>query len=92
MADQFTFEIVDQIAHAYGWSVKYIQRLDMGEINGLLEAITERKKNEALILRHILMSILGVKSDSKIPVEDDSDALNTLIKKGIARVEQKGKK
>jgi len=90
VTDQFTFEIIDQIANAYGWSVKYIQNLDMHEINGLLKAITERKKNEALILRHILMSILGGKPTT--PVQDDSEALNKLIQKGIAKIDRKQKR
>ena len=88
MADQFTFEIIDQLAHEYNWSVKYIQNLDMHEINGLLKAITERKKNDALILRHILISVLYSGSESKKSA-DDSDSLNKLIQMGIAKVKGK---
>lgn len=87
MSDHFTFEIVDTLASNYGWSVKYIQNLDMHEINSLLKVITERKKNEALLLRYILISVLGGKPTSEISDEDDSGALNALIQKGIAKIE-----
>jgi len=51
--DKLTFKIIDKIAHAYGWTVEYIQDLDMNEINGLLKAINERETANYKFLSYI---------------------------------------
>lgn len=40
------FEVIDTLAHEYGWSVEYIQSLELTEINDLLKAILKRKTFE----------------------------------------------
>jgi len=51
--DKLTFKIIDKIAHAYGWTVEYIQDLDMNEVNGLLKAINERETANYKFLSYI---------------------------------------
>ncbi len=65
-------EVVDTLAHEYGWTIEYIQRLDMREIESLLKAITRRKKAE---------------NGESVPDSNMSevDALNKLINEGIAK-------
>ena len=41
--DKETYYIVDLLAHEYGWSVEYIQNLEIPEICGLIEAILDRQ-------------------------------------------------
>lgn len=61
------FTIVDRLAHAYGWSIDYIEKLGIEEIQGLLNAINEREENDRKILSYIfLLAVNGKSIDSAI--------------------------
>ena len=46
---KFYFYIIDLLAKEYGWSIEYIQNLELPEIAGLLKAIYDRQDIEDLI-------------------------------------------
>ena len=48
---KFYFFIIDLFAREYGWSVEYIQDLQLSEISGLISAIYKRQDLEDLILQ-----------------------------------------
>ena len=47
------FEVIDILAHEYGWDIDYIQELDTNEIHGLVNAINERKLEHYKMLSYI---------------------------------------
>ena len=44
--EKFYFYIIDLLSHEYGWSIEYIQTLEMPSILKLMEAISNRKDYE----------------------------------------------
>ena len=47
MEDSLLFEAIDILAHEYGWTIEYIETLDMTEIQKFLEIIMKRHRDEA---------------------------------------------
>ncbi|MFX0084276.1 MAG: hypothetical protein ACFFAU_01280 [Candidatus Hodarchaeota archaeon] len=86
--DKVTYEIIDLLAREYGWSIKYIQNLDMREINGLLESIVERKKQDAIVLIYAIRTAFngGELTSSEVVNEN---AIKKLINSGIAKMTSK---
>ena len=54
MEDESVISSIDILAHEYGWTIEYIQNLDMNEISKLLKAISKRKKLEHQMLLVII--------------------------------------
>ena len=47
LEDSLLFETIDILAHEYGWTINYIQKLDILEIQRFLEKIMKRHREEA---------------------------------------------
>jgi len=45
----FYFTIIDILAHEYGWSIEYIENLQLPAITGLIKVIRERKDMEDVL-------------------------------------------
>lgn len=60
----FYFHIVDLFAHEYGWTIEYIQDLELPEIAGLLKAIYNRHDTEDLITQANVNRGMAGKIDS----------------------------
>ena len=60
-------ETIDSLAHEYGWTIEYIQQLELDEINQLVEAIAKRKKFEWKMECYILNCAFA----AKVPKLDD---------------------
>lgn len=74
MADKIDFKIVDKLAHAYGWTVEYIENLGIDEVTGLINAINEREEIENRMLSYIfLLGFSGKTIDGAISIGGDSE-------------------
>lgn len=62
MEDKVTPDTIDILASEYGWSINYIQDLDMGEINDLIESINNRKSAEYRLLSYIIALAISGKT------------------------------
>lgn len=58
------FLVIDILAHEYGWSIEYIQKLQVTEINSLIKVINDRKWNEYLALCYIINCAVAGKQPS----------------------------
>jgi len=85
--DPTTAEIVDILAHEYGWSIDYIQELGLDEINDLLTMIVKRNKSNFRILNAIISHAIAGKelkfndSDNGIPTMSEEEGLRQLMSK-----------
>jgi len=85
------FEIIDILAHEYGWSIEYVQKLDINEIQDLLNAINIRKTDNYKMISYISVlafsgktidSILKPQVESKKVVnKEDIEKTNQLREK-----------
>ena len=55
------FEVIDVLAHEYGWTIEYIENLELPEICKLLEMIIQRKQSESKLQTSIISSALAGK-------------------------------
>ncbi len=55
------FEVIDVFAHEYGWTIEYIENLELPEICKLLEIIIQRKQNESKLQTIIINTALSGK-------------------------------
>jgi len=53
-AKELVFNTVDLLAHEYGWSIEYIQSLEMPEIEKLITAINKRRMSDLLMQSYII--------------------------------------
>jgi hypothetical protein len=89
------FQIIDTLAHEYGWTVEYIQALDIEEINNLLRKINERKKLEWMVETYIINCAFAGKKpnfdnkeQAKVVPANEIDALKRLMKAIGGKVEE----
>ena len=66
MEDESVISSIDILAHEYGWTIEYIQNLDMNEIPKLLKAISKRKK-----LEHQMLLVIINRAIVGKPLEDN---------------------
>ncbi len=92
MSNKLDFtQLVDMLAHEYGWTVEYIQSLDNKEIRKFVEAIHNRKKNEFKIWCYIINCAFNGKQpkfEKEKEVSED-EGLAELIRLGIAKAKEK---
>jgi hypothetical protein len=81
----FHFFIIDLFAREYGWSIEYIQNLELYTIAGLLKAIKFRKDNEDMFAQiNINKGFAGKVSPNRkktsIKKESEVENLKSLAK------------
>ena len=59
--------IVDLLAHEYGWSIEYIQELELPEIRGLIRAILDRQDAEDIRMQINVAKAFSGKISSNRP-------------------------
>jgi len=83
---QSDFVTVDRLAKEYGWSIEYIQGLQVEEINNLIEAINSRQRQEYKFLVYIINCAMNGKmpkfdsDNSNEPPRDETAQLLGLMK------------
>ena len=83
-----TFQEIDSLASAYGWSIEYISKLDQYEINQLLLAISEREMENYKMLSYI--TALGINGKT---LDDLGKGINiTEVKESNKEVIEKKQK
>jgi len=96
MSDELDyFQITDILAHEYGWDIDYIQKLNLTEVQKLVEKINERKRNELLIQCYIIncafvgkKPILDDNKNSLEPPKNEVEALKKLMKQIGGKIEE----
>jgi len=64
------FEVIDILASEYGWSIDYIQELDINEIQGLIQEINTRNVEHYKMLSYIsVLAFSGKTIDSILNVQ-----------------------
>lgn len=87
-------QIIDTLAHEYGWTIEYIQNLSIDEIQNFFEKINERKKLEWLVQTYIINCAFAGKKpnfDSKKQEQPNNEieALKQLMKVVGGKVEER---
>lgn len=90
MEDSLLFEAIDILAHEYGWTIEYIETLDMTEIQKFLEIIMKRHRDEAnlqvAIINHGMagkqINWDGTKNNSGMTEEQQLKDLMSKLGKG----------
>jgi hypothetical protein len=85
------FEVIDVLAHEYGWTKEYIENLDVPEISALLEIILQRKQNEARLQSIIIGSAMAGKELNFKKKEVEKTEVDQL-KELMAKLKQSEKK
>ena len=62
--DAKLIDVIDALASEYGWTIEYIQQLQLDESNALVEAITKRKKFEWRMQCYIVNCAMAGKQPS----------------------------
>lgn len=96
MKDESIFETVDMLASEYGWSIEYIENLQLKEINSLKEAILKRKINEYKVMCYITNCAFVGKQPQfnnepgdKLDGQTEEEQLFRLMKKLGGKVEKR---
>ena len=70
-------KIIDTLASEYGWSIEYIQDLDMSEIKELVQCINTRKITELQVLCYIVnCAIAGKKPKLDLEEKQETASVN----------------
>lgn len=69
--DENLVEAIDTLAAEYGWTIEYIQKLEIEEITQLMAAIKKRKVTEYKILGYVINC--GV-NGRPVVFEDDKES------------------
>lgn len=92
MSDYLDYTLIDKLAHAYGWTVNYIQNLEPQELLGFCEAIESREQEFRRILSYIIVLAMNGKSwDSVLEKQSNNVSTENNIE-NIKKVEEQTKK
>lgn len=90
---EFTFLIVDLFAREYGWSIEYIQDLQLDEVAGLLKMIQLNRENIDIRTQlNVNKGISGKISSNSSPKVAKADKTTNDIKKLTTLAKQLGQK
>ena len=87
-------KVVDTLASEYGWTIEYIQTLDMTEVSRLVACINKRKITESKFLCYIINCAIAGKNPKlnsetteEIKSIDNVEVLKKLMKTIGGKVE-----